>query len=213
MLPFSSLSDLTRAKLESLLVHLFGEVFVLKQLVGEQRDEIARLKGQKTRSTIQPGGMEKSTDAAMPGKREKRRGRGRGRGKVQPTVAIEDKIILLAIPEGSAFKGYKDYVVQDLIISVQAVRYRRACWPTPDGKAIVAPLPAGLSGRFGPQLRRYVSMQYHQAQTTLPRLVAQLRSIGIAISKRQVHRLLTEGQKAFFDEDRDVLRTGLETAG
>ena len=212
MLPASALSDLSRAELESLLVDLFGEVSVLKQLVAAQRDEIARLKGQKGRPTIKPdgkpSGMETATEAAkrLPLEQPRRR------GKVQLTVAVEDKIVPAAIPEGAVFKGYKDYVVQDLIISAEAIRYRRACWLTPDGKTIVAPLPEGISGHFGPQLRRYVLTQYHQAQTTLPRLTAQLRAIGIAISKRQIQRLLTEGQEAFLNEDRDVLRAGLETA-
>src|SRR3954462_1377808 len=51
--------------------------------------------------------------------------------------------------------------------------------------------------------------QYHQGQTTVPRLVAQLRAIGIAISKRQVMRLLIGGQQPFLDESQDVLRAGL----
>ena len=212
MPPPSSLSDLSRTELESLLIDLFGEVSGLKQLIVELREEIARLKGQKGRPRIKPNakpsGMEKATEPAKPLPRE----RPRGRGKVQPTVAVEDKIIPIAIPEGSVFKGYKDYVVQDLIISVEAIRYRRVCWLTPDGKTIVAPLPEGVCGHFGPQLRRYVLMQYHQGQTTLPRLTAQLRAIGIAISKRQIQRLLTEGQEAFLAEDQDVLRAGLETA-
>jgi hypothetical protein len=46
----------------------------------------------------------------------------------------------------------------------------------------------------------------------VPRLVAQLRAIGIAISKRQVVRLLNEGQGAFLDEAREVLRAGPERA-
>ena len=55
-------------------------------------------------------------------------------------------------------------------------------------------------------------MQYHQGQTTLPRLVSLLQAIGLAISKRQVLRLLTERQDDFIDEARDVLRAGLEGA-
>ena len=55
-------------------------------------------------------------------------------------------------------------------------------------------------------------VQHHQGQVTVPRLVAQLRAIGVAISKRQVVRLLNEGQGAFLDEAREVLRAGLSAA-
>jgi hypothetical protein len=46
----------------------------------------------------------------------------------------------------------------------------------------------------------------------VPRLVAQLRAIGITISKRQVVRLLNEGQGTFLDEAREVLWAGLSAA-
>jgi hypothetical protein len=55
-------------------------------------------------------------------------------------------------------------------------------------------------------------MQYHQGQSTLPRLATFLRSVGIAISKRQLQRLLTDKQENFFAEARDVLRAGLATS-
>ena len=55
-------------------------------------------------------------------------------------------------------------------------------------------------------------MQYHQGQTTLPRLTALLHSVGVSISKREVQRLLTEKQQGFLDEAREVLRAGLETS-
>jgi hypothetical protein len=55
-------------------------------------------------------------------------------------------------------------------------------------------------------------MQYHQGQVTVERLVAQLQAIGVSISKRQVMRLLIEGQDEFLDEACEVLRAGLATA-
>jgi hypothetical protein len=55
-------------------------------------------------------------------------------------------------------------------------------------------------------------MQYHQGQSTLPRLATFLRSVGVAISKRQLQRLLTDQQESFVAEARDVLRAGLETS-
>jgi hypothetical protein len=57
-----------------------------------------------------------------------------------------------------------------------------------------------------------VLAQYHQGQVTVPRLVAQLQAIGLAISTRQVMRLLIDGQQRFPDEARDVLRAGLAQA-
>ena len=104
-------------------------------------------------------------------------------------------------------------LVQDLVLRPHVVRLRRERWLTPDGRTVTAPMPAGIVGHFGPELRRFVLFQYHQGQVTVPRLVAQLRAIGIAISKRQVVRLLNAGQSTFLDEARDVLRAGLSTAG
>jgi len=76
----------------------------------------------------------------------------------------------------------------------------------------LAPLPEGIEGHFGPELRRFVLMQYHQGQSTLPRLAALLRSVRVAISKRQLQRLLTDKQESFVAEAQDVLRAGLETS-
>jgi hypothetical protein len=72
--------------------------------------------------------------------------------------------------------------VQELVITARVVRHRRERWLTPSGETVVAPLPAGTRGHFGPQLRRFVLMQYHQDQVTVERLVAQLQAVGISIS-------------------------------
>jgi hypothetical protein len=92
------------------------------------------------------------------------------------------------------------------------IRYRRERWLTPDGRMLLAPLPGGVAGHFGPELRRFVLLQHHQGQVTVERMVVQLQSIGISISKRQVVRLLIDRQDSFLTESREVLRAGLQTA-
>jgi hypothetical protein len=195
MSPPADPSDLPRGELEAQVAELRGEVAELKRLVAALRDENARLKGLKGRPVIKPSGMEDATEPKRQGKRGKRR----GRGKVVPRVAIEDKVIRVTVPEGSQFKGYEPYQVQDLVIIARVVRYRRERWLTPTGETIVAPLPAGTRGHFGPELRRYVLMQYHQGQVTVERLVTQLQAVGIGISKPEVMRLLIDRQDDFLD--------------
>lgn len=201
------ISGLSHGELLELVVKLLGRVADLERLVGEQREEIARLKGLKGRPNIKPSGMEKGT-AAEPAQGEERR----RRGKPTPRVAVEERVLKASAPSGSRFKGYQDFMVQDLVISAQAIRYRRERWVTPEGQTILAALPAGISGHFGPELRRFVLLQHYQGQVTVERLTTQLRAIGLSISKRQVMRLLIDRQDDFLAENRAVLRAGLRKA-
>jgi hypothetical protein len=175
------------------------------------RAENARLNGLKSRPDIKPSkpsGMEKG-DKPPPKDKEKKRGRG---AKCHPPERVENQILKATnIPPDSRFKGYEDFTIQDVKIVVRTIRYRRERWLTPDGRTILAPLPPGVEDHFGPELKRFILAQYHQGQTTIPRLVTLLQSIGFAISKRQVVRILTESKSndQFITEAKAVLRTGL----
>src|SRR3954463_1786245 len=200
------LDALSSTELKALVIELLGKVAALEQTVAAQRAEIARLKGLKGRPALKPSGMEKASEPKPPSSPKGRR------GSVRPRVAVEDQVIKATVPPGSRFKGYADFFVQDLVLRTCCIRYRRERWLTPDGQLIVAPLPGGVDGHCGPELRRFVLAQYHQGQVTLPRLVTQLRALGLAISTRQVMRLLIHGHQRFFDEARDVLRARLAQA-
>jgi hypothetical protein len=103
--PPLSLSGLSRPELEALLVELFGEIAALKQMNGELREEVARLKGLQGRPKIGPCGMDKGTEPPEPNQLVKRR----GREKVTPRVSIEGQVLNAPVPPGSRFKGYQPF--------------------------------------------------------------------------------------------------------
>jgi hypothetical protein len=203
-----NLDDLSPAELKALVIRLMSDITELQRVIEDQRAEIVRLKGLKGRPRLKPSKPSGMEEASLSKPTHPRR---RGRGH-QTRVAVEEEMIPVAVPAGSRFKGYEDYVVQELEIRPRVIRYRRERWLTPDGRAVVAPLPAGICGHFGPNLRRFVLAQCHQGQVTVPRLVVQLRDFGLAVSKRQLVRLLTARQEPFLVEARDVLRAGLTSA-
>lgn len=172
------------------------------------REEVRRLKGLKGPPALKPSGMEKATEP------KPKRGSGkRRRGPKNARLSVdEERIVRAEVPAGSRFKGYEDFWVQELVVKPHVVRYRRERWLTPQGETVTAPLPGGIVGHFGPELRRFVLAQYHQGQITVERLTGLLRDLGLDISKRQVVRLLTAGHDGFLAENRAVLRAGLETA-
>jgi hypothetical protein len=115
-------------------------------------------------------------------------------------------------PAGSRFKRCRAILVRELVISAELVRYRRERWLTPEGKRVIAPLPEGLLGGFGANLRRFCLALHAQGQVTTEPLTATLNRIGLDISKRQVVRILTSDLEGFVAEDQAVLRSGLANA-
>lgn len=211
----SDVRDLSNGELRQLVDQLLTEVVALRERVCELeaenaalKEENARLKGLKGRPKLKPSGMEKATNGAK-GKSQRKKAK---RAKRRSPVVNEEHKLSMNAPAGSRFKGYDDFVVQDLRIEGRVIRYRRERWVTPEGKLIVAPLPAGLRGHFGPELVRFILLQHHQGQVTSDRIAMQLNNLGLSISKRQVLRLLSDDVAAFSDEAYAVLRAGLKTA-
>ena len=145
------LDKISDAELKALVLQLLERVSGLEQENAALREEIARLKGLKGRPQLKPSGMEAQATSRKekPASRSKRR-----RGRKNARLRIdEEQILSLTAPPGSQFKGYEDYVVQDLVLRAHTVRYRRQRWLTPDGQTLIAPLPSGVRGHFGRKRR------------------------------------------------------------
>jgi hypothetical protein len=210
--PDGSAKPLSQKALRELVSDLAGKIDRLEQEVEQLRrdnsnlrldnqalkDEIARLKHLPPRPPFKSSGMEKSTQPQpnSPG----RPGRGAKRDRVTREVTLR-----VEVPAGSRFKGYKTVVHRDLVLVAEAVRYKREQWVTPEGQTIIAPLPVGVTGGYGPGVRRFCLALHTQGQVTTERLTDLLNGIGLAISKRQVVRLLTSDLEPFKQEDRAIL--------
>lgn len=94
------------------------------------RDEIARLKSLPPRPPFRPSGMDKATDS-KPGDKVASKKKPRG-PKLDVRRVSREEILRAKVPVGSRFKGYRSFVVHDLILSAELVRYQRECWVTPD---------------------------------------------------------------------------------
>jgi hypothetical protein len=140
-------------ELKSFVVQLLEENARLKAEMAALREELARVKGLKGRPQLKPSGMEKSTEAHAKGKRKPgRRGAKRSKLTIHQTKVVKPK----NVEPGSRFKGYEDFIVQDIVVEPRTVLYRRERWLLPSGETVVAPLPAGTIGHFGAELKRFV---------------------------------------------------------
>ena len=118
------------------------------------------------------------------------------------------------MPPEATFKGYEDFVVQDLILRPQVTCYRRERWLTADGQTLVATLPVDVipGSHFGPDVICFILHQDHHQHVTQPLLLEQLLQLGIDISAGQLSRILTEKKEPFHQEKDQLLLAGLEVS-
>jgi hypothetical protein len=190
----------------------------IKQLSEENealRREIAGLKGISPKPIIEPakpvGG---SSDSE--GDKKKRGGSKPGvrRNKTKDLVIHKTEVIqpVGLVPDGSVFKGFQEFVVQDIVLTAYNTQYRLARWDTPDGQSLMGQLPEAVVGHFGSQLRSFILYQHNQCRVTEPLLLEQLEEFGIDISSGQLHTILTKGHEDFHQEKLEILEAGLQVS-
>lgn len=175
------------------------------------KNEIDILKGGKGRPNIKPSSLSQNNQDIN--KNDKR---GKPINKKTYKLKIHKEEILQPdnIPAGSEFKGFEEYIVQDIEISLKNTRYKRARYKTPDGKNIIADLPESVEGsHFGSKLKSYIISQYYQQHVTQNLILKQLWDFGIVISEGQLNRIITEQHEDFHAEKNDILKAGLEASG
>lgn len=188
------------------------QITVLKKTVQELRDELARVKKMPKRPKFRPGGGDPKSRSGKPGNAAKN-GETNSANKMAPQkVRQEIRIPTLDVPQGSRFKGYQEYAVQELELAPKDMIYKLEVWQAPDGTILRASLPLAVQGsHFGPQLRALLHNLYALGMTE-PGLFDLLRGAGIEISEGQIHNLLMNESEQYRAESEKILTAGIEEA-
>jgi len=195
-----------------------GMILALREQVQILKDEIAVLKGQKPRPKIPPNRLDKNKLDSPSDNKGNGEAKRPGSAKKDKTGALKidetRRIPLEKIPPGAKFKGWADYVVQELTVDKKVILFQLACFIDAEGKTIQAQLPSEYrTGHFGPQLIAFCLYQYHQCHVTQPLLLEAIREFGIDISAGQLNIILVENKEAYHAEKEDMLKPALQGAG
>ena len=184
----ADIDGLSLEALKALVVQLLSKAADQDRLIAELREENARLKGMNGRPRIRPSGMADASEPKLPGTG----GKHRRRGKITPRVGDRGSGDRKAqVLPGSRFKGYETFVVQDIVLHAEAIRVTGGSAGLRRMERWVLGLASRRERAFRAGTASFLCCRNTiGGQVTVQRLVAQLRGIGVAISKRQLMRLL-----------------------
>lgn len=174
--------------------------------------EIRRLKKLPKKPDIKASELDKPKQTGGSKEGKKRAGSEKKSKKKDLQIHEEKEVKAKDIPSNWILRGYKPYVIQDMLIRPNNILYQREIWQSPDGKEqIVASLPDYLAGKqFGPSIQAYILQQYYDCAVSQPALYISLQDYGIQISKGQINNILIENKESFHQEKRSLLAKAIE---
>ncbi len=209
----------------NLVESLASENTRLTDIVQQLNNEINRLKGEQGKPEF-PENNKKDGDISSEEERKKAEGRKpkgknepRNRQQKQSKIQIDRCDICSVdqneLPKDAIFKGYKDEVVQDIIIKTENVKYRREVYYSPSQKKYYyGSLPVEVKGKgeFGPGIRTLIPVLKSECNMSEPKIKDFFENFGVEISKAYISSLWTSKQEIFHREKEDIYRAGLESS-
>jgi hypothetical protein len=177
-----------------------------REEIQQLKDEIARLKGGNPKPKIRASALEGDFAKIERHRKRKRRNRNKKRIEIHQEITLKPD----AIPKGSIHKGYKYYTVYDIMIRANNIRYRRENWKTLDGKWIIAPLPAGITGHYGAALKQHILHLNYELNVPQHLILESITDLGIRISAGELSNILTKEHDMFHAEKERLLDKGIK---
>jgi hypothetical protein len=180
----------------------------------ELKDEINRLKGEQGRPKFPKAKEPAAKDVSS---EKKRRKKARKKGKKKPNIDIDRteyrQVDKSTLPADAQFKGYDDVIQQELCLIRRNTLYKVERYYSPSqGKLYRGQLPEEYIGEFGAGLQSLVQMLHHVCDVTHGRLDVFLKSQGILMSAGTISNILLSGQSWACEEQREILRAGIEAS-
>ena len=205
--------DIPVAEQSPLVLALLAVIQKQDREIQELRDEIQRLKKTTRRPKIKPSRLLLPPPEDTSGPKKKRPGSAKRHKTKALRIDLDQVIEPADLPPEARLEGYRDFVVQDIVVETHNTRYRRAVYRLPDGTLLVAQRSAEVDSHFGPALREFILLQTHQNHVTQVRLLEQLDEMGVDISAGQLSNLLLKGHESFHAEKDELLPTARQISG
>src|SRR5277367_6042203 len=161
-------------------------------------DEINRLKGEQGKPNIRPQKKDKDisseaerneeddNDNHKPPKKPKPKKDEIKIDRVEYCPVDEDEL-----PSDAFFKGYESVVIQDIKITTDNVRFKRAMYYcASQGKTYLGALPMGYQGQYGPGVKSLILDLYQNGGMTEPALKRFLETHGLFISSGTISKII-----------------------
>ncbi len=180
------------------------------------RDEIARLKGEKSKPDIK-GNKPKPPPGDYSSERERHTPKAWSKGSKTAKIHIDREEVLRvdreSLPADAEFKDYEDTTVQDVVLRTDNVLFRKEkFYSRIEGKSYLARVPRGYEGEFGPGIKSLVITLYFGSNMSEPKIAELLHSVGVQISDGQVSNLLIKEQGTFHEEKDALFEAGLASS-
>jgi hypothetical protein len=198
--------------LSNLAETLYQENLALKAENQKLKDEINRSKGEKGKPDIKPKSSPKEN---KPDKKRKRKKKWKKKSKLDRVKIDNTEKIKYEgpLPDDAQHKGYRNVIVQDIVIKTNNIEYQLERFYSPsEGKTYEAPLPDDIDGEFGAGLKSWVLFWYFHSRMSENKIHQMLTDIGIKISAGEISNILIKDQDAFHKEKADIVKAGIESS-
>jgi hypothetical protein len=191
----------------------------LNKEVQQLRDEINLLKGEQAKPNIKSSKKNENEDHSSEKERRKRepskenkepKSRAKNH-KIKIDHTKYCKVNKEELPKDAKFKGYKSYIVQDIIIKTDNVEYKREVYYSPsEKKTYIGKLPEEVKGSYNPGVKSMAIVLKHIANVTEPKITEFFGNVGIYISQSTISRILTKKEvEVFHEEKANIFKAGL----